>query len=150
LPPHAAYPVKLSANRRYLVDQENAPFLLMGDSPQALTVNLSEADAEMFFADREAHGFNGAWVNLLCGTYTGGRPDASTYDGIIPFTTPGDVSTPNEPFFALDLRVSGQPLIQQRQVDFPGDTGLFCGKRLTGELADVLAGKVSGFVGTCS
>src|SRR5260221_3205027 len=99
-PPHAAYPLKVSANRRYLVDQENVPVLLMGDSPQALTVNISEAEADMFFADREAHGFNGAWVNLLCGTYTGGRPDASTYDGIIPFTTPGDVSTPNEPFFA--------------------------------------------------
>jgi chitodextrinase len=98
--PRPAYPLKVSVNHRYLVDQDNVPFLLMGDSPQALTVNLSEAEAEMFFADRQANGFNGAWVNLLCGTYTGGRPDASTYDGILPFTTPGDISTPNEIFFA--------------------------------------------------
>jgi chitodextrinase len=97
--PRPAYPLKVSLDRRYLVDQENVPFLLMGDSPQALMVNISEAEADMFFADREAHGFNGAWVNLLCGTYTGGRPDASTYDGIVPFTTPGDVSTPNETYF---------------------------------------------------
>jgi chitodextrinase len=125
-PPHAAYPLKVSANRRYLVDQENVPFLLMGDSPQALTVNLSEADAEMFFADREAHGFNGAWVNLLCGTYTGGRPDASTYDGIIPFTTPGDVSTPNEPFF---VRVDHMLSIAARHgivvILDPAETGSF-------------------------
>jgi len=97
--PRRAYPLKVSLDKRYLVDQDNVPFLLMGDSPQALMVNLSEAEADMFFADREVNGFNGAWVNLLCGTYTGGRPDASTYDGIVPFTTPDDVSTPNETYF---------------------------------------------------
>jgi chitodextrinase len=97
--PKRAYPLKVSLDKRFLVDQDNVPFLLMGDSPQALMVNLSEAEADMFFADREVHGFNGAWVNLLCGTYTGGRPDASTYDGIVPFTTPGDVSTPSEIYF---------------------------------------------------
>jgi hypothetical protein len=63
--PRPAYPLRVSLDRRYLVDQENVPFLLMGDSPQALMVNISEAEADMFFADREAHGFNGAWVNLL-------------------------------------------------------------------------------------
>ena len=30
----AAYPLKLSANHRYLVDQKNHPFLIVGDSPQ--------------------------------------------------------------------------------------------------------------------
>ena len=33
------------------------------------------------------HGFNAAWVNLLCGPYTFGRSDASTFDKIQPFTT---------------------------------------------------------------
>jgi chitodextrinase len=92
--------LKVSANGRYLVDQNNVPVLLTGDSPQALTVNLSEAEADAFFTDRQAAGFNVVWVNLLCATYTGGRADGSTYDGIVPFTTPGDVTTPNEAFFA--------------------------------------------------
>lgn len=96
----AAYPLKVSANGRYLVDQRNVPFLLVGDSPQALMVNLSEADADAFLADRHAAGFNAVWVNLLCDTYTGGRADGSTYDGILPFTTPGDLSTPNPAYFA--------------------------------------------------
>lgn len=95
-----AFPLRVSANRRYLVDANGAPFLLLGDSPQALTVNLSEAEAEMFLADRQAAGFDAVWVNLLCATYTGGRPDGSTYDGIVPFTTPDDLSTPNESFFS--------------------------------------------------
>src|SRR5689334_3074195 len=80
------YPLKPSANGRYLVDQANSPCLLMGDSPQALVVNISEAEADGFFADRGSYGFNSAWVNLLCATYTGGRADASTIDGVLPFT----------------------------------------------------------------
>jgi chitodextrinase len=98
-PPSTSYPLKVSANGRYLVDQHDVPFLIAGDSPQALMVNLSEAEADAFFADRQAAGFNLVWVNLLCATYTGGRADGSTYDGIVPFTTPDDVSTPNEAYF---------------------------------------------------
>src|SRR5262245_33567426 len=63
-------------------------------------VNLSEAEADSFFANRQAAGFNLVWINLLCATYTGGRADGSTYDGIVPFTTPGDLATPNESYFA--------------------------------------------------
>lgn len=100
------YPLKPSANGRYLVDQSNAPCLLIGESPQALTVNLTTNDAALFFASRAGHGFNTAWVNLLCATYTGGRADASTIDGILPFTAnvPStgsyDLTKPNEAFFA--------------------------------------------------
>lgn len=135
-PPGVAYPLEVSANGRYLVDQENVPFLLMGDSPQALIVNLSEAEADGFFADREASGFNGVWVNLLCGTYTGGRPDGSTYDGIIPFTTPDDVSTPNDVYFArvddmLDLAARHGLVV----VLDPAETGSFLSVLLSSGLA---------------
>src|SRR5260221_962687 len=94
-PPHAAYPLKVSANRRYLVDQENVPFLLLADSPQALTVNISEAEADMFFAEQEAPGFNADWVNLLCGTYTGRRPPTPRPHRSTSGTTPGAPSCPD-------------------------------------------------------
>jgi hypothetical protein len=42
---------------------------------------------------------------LLCGGYTTCRSDASTYDGIPPFTTAWDFSTPNEAYFAHVDRV---------------------------------------------
>jgi hypothetical protein len=93
------YPLKRSKDGRHLVDQRNLPFLIMGDSPQALIANLSEADAASYFATRQAQGFNTVWINVLCNTYTGCRADGSTYDGILPFTTPGDLSTPNPAYF---------------------------------------------------
>src|SRR5213593_166632 len=94
-----------SADDRRLADASGNPILILGDAPQALTVNLSVAETSTFFATRAAQGFNAAWVNLLCETYTGGRPDATTYDGIPPFlaTLPGgeyDLRFPNEMFFA--------------------------------------------------
>src|SRR5262245_15204160 len=80
------FPLKKSPNGRYLVDQTNAPCLLLGESPQALMVNLTTNEAQMFFTNRAAHGFNTVWVNLLCSIYTGGRTNSSTIDGILPFT----------------------------------------------------------------
>ena len=95
-----AYPLKVGPNGRHLVDQNGKPFLIAGESPQALMVNLSEADAELFFANRQSHGFNAVWINLLCRKGTGGRADGTTYDGVSPFQTPGDLATPNEAYFA--------------------------------------------------
>jgi hypothetical protein len=98
--PPAAYPLKKSANGRGLVDSNGAPFLLAGDAPQALMVKLTEADADLYFSNRVAHGFNAVWINLLCRPGTGGRKDGATYDGIPPFTATDDLSTPNEAYFA--------------------------------------------------
>src|ERR1700744_5943830 len=105
-----AYPVKVSANRRYLVDQNNTPFLIAGDSPQGLISRLNEKEIDDFFADRQRYGFNTmGWVAVLCA----GRDFitniyATTPDGIRPFTgflhgkqdhTYYDLSKPNEAYF---------------------------------------------------
>jgi hypothetical protein len=66
-----AYPLKVSANGRYPVDQKGTPFLIAGESPQALMVNLTEKDAELFFANRRSHGFNTSTVTVL---YPSGSP----------------------------------------------------------------------------
>lgn len=99
------YPLKNSANGRYLVDQNNAPFLLIGDTAWNLVVNISEAEAALYFANRQAAGFNAVMMDLLCGAYTEARADSSTYDGILPFTahiTPAsyNLAAPNETYFA--------------------------------------------------
>jgi hypothetical protein len=103
----ASYPLKISGtNPHILVDQNNVPFLMVGDSPQALIVNLTVSESAAYLADRAAHGFNTLWVNLLCVKYTGGRADGSLLDGTKPFThtlsgtSYYDLTTPNEAYFA--------------------------------------------------
>jgi hypothetical protein len=106
----AAYPLKLSENHRYLVDQNGKPFLMVGDTPQGLMGRLTEPDAEYYFADREAHGFNTlGWIDVMCaGNDYPTNKDAATPDGIKPFTgyvaggsdfTHYDLSKPNEAYF---------------------------------------------------
>ena len=86
--------LRVGPTGRYLVDQNGAPFLITGESPQALIGDLTESDAQLFFAKRRAQGFNTVWINLLCNDLHGVPADGSTWDGIAPFTTPGDFSTP--------------------------------------------------------
>jgi hypothetical protein len=51
-----AYPLKASANNRYLVDQNDVPFLMVGDSPQVLIGNLSPLEAAFFIENRRRYG----------------------------------------------------------------------------------------------
>lgn len=107
---HPSFPLKLSANKRYLVDQNDTPFLIVADSPQGLMGRLTEEEAESYFADREAQGFNAlGWIDVACAGYDYPANNyAATTDGIRPFTAflPGgsdynfyDLSKPNEAYF---------------------------------------------------
>lgn len=93
------YPLKASANGRYLVDQNNVPFLIMGDSPQGFMA-LSPADQQTYLSSRSQAGVNAIWVSLLCTTYGSICPSFNGYGNVVPFTTQGDLSTPNATYFA--------------------------------------------------
>jgi hypothetical protein len=103
----ASYPLKISStNPHILVDQNDVPFLVVGDSPHSLWVNLTSSESAFYLANRAAHGINSLWVNLLIIRPIEGRADGSLLDGTKPFTNtmPGtsyfDLSTPNEAYFA--------------------------------------------------
>jgi hypothetical protein len=93
------YPLKMSENRRYLIDQDGHPFLIRGDSPHSLIVNLTYTDADFYFSTISGYGINSVWIELVCNDYCGGRKDASTYNGVYPFTRTGDLTSPNETYF---------------------------------------------------
>ena len=94
------YPLKVSGNNRYLVDQNNTPFLMVGDSPQNFITNLSQKEAAAFMANRRSYGINTLWINLLCiFTNASCNMEAKTFDGIVPFLIPGDIATPNPAYF---------------------------------------------------
>jgi Protein of unknown function (DUF4038) len=77
----STHAVQVGPTGRYLVDQNNVPFILVGDRPQAIIGKSSVAQADQYFADRQAHGFNALWINL-CNSYTYCNADGTTFDGI--------------------------------------------------------------------
>jgi hypothetical protein len=92
-----AFPLKLSADQRYLVDQKDRPFLVIGDSPWSLIVEPSPAQVDLYLDDRAAKGFNLLLVNLLEHKFSSQPPKLR--DGMAPFAFKGDFATPNEHYF---------------------------------------------------
>ena len=97
-PASRIYPLKLQANKRYLIDQNNAPFLMQGDAAWSLIVQLNDANVEQYLKNRRQKGFNAIMVNLIEHKFCNHPP--LNFAGEGPFTTPGDFSTPNEKYFA--------------------------------------------------
>lgn len=109
-----AYPLKISKNGRYLVDQNGKPFRIQGDSAQSLIANLTYAEADQYLSDRQKKGFNTVNVNLIEAKFALHAP--ANRNGDAPFTKPGDFSTPNEAYFAfadsmIDLAASKGMLV---------------------------------------
>ncbi len=102
------FPLRASPNGRYLVDAGGNPFLMVGDAPQSLIVDLTVSEAVDFLASRRTNGFNTLWINLLLGR-SGGRLDGSLVDGTRPFTgtEPNnyDFATPREAWFTYADRI---------------------------------------------
>ena len=99
-----AYPLKVSADHRYLVDQNNQPTFLIGDAPHCLLTMMWETNAAAWLNNRGTNGYNALWVEILAGNYVGGRSDASMLDGTKPFTnyisgSVYDLTTPNPVYF---------------------------------------------------
>src|SRR4051812_43614661 len=63
--PLARYPVKISADRRRLIDADGRPFLIQGDTAWSLIANLQFDEAVRYLDDRHAKGFNTIIVNLI-------------------------------------------------------------------------------------
>jgi hypothetical protein len=96
--PMARYPLRISPDRRRLLDADNRPFLVQGDTAWSLIANLDYADAIRYLDDRRAKGFNAIIVNLIEHLFS--RDPPRDRAGREPFTTPGDMSTPNDAYFA--------------------------------------------------
>lgn len=101
------FPLAVSSNGRFLQTAAGTPFLMVGDSPQSLIGNLTEASADSYFTDRVAHGFNTLWINLLCDDYTFCSTNGKSLDGsgTAPFTSGSgpssyNIALPSSSYFA--------------------------------------------------
>ncbi|MBV9945487.1 MAG: DUF4038 domain-containing protein [Myxococcales bacterium] len=98
LPRPAAFPLRLSPDRRYVVDWKGEPFLVQGDAAWSLIAKLTDEDAETYLEDRRRRRFDAVLVSLIEHKFTS-RPPANAY-GQAPFARPGDFTAPNEAYFA--------------------------------------------------
>ena len=108
------YPLKVSKNGRYLVDQSDKPFRIQGDSAQSLIANLTYSEADAYLSNRQAKGFNTVNINLLEHKFAAKAP--ANLHGDVPFTRSEDFSSPNEAYFAfadsiIDLAASKGMLV---------------------------------------
>jgi Protein of unknown function (DUF4038)/Putative collagen-binding domain of a collagenase/Fibronectin type III domain len=106
-----AYPLKMSVNKRYLVDSSNAPTLMIGDAPHSIVVNLATNDVVTYMTNRGSNGVNTLWIELLCDYYTRGygSEGSANYgrdiNGNNPFTDTlsggyYDLTTPNPAYWS--------------------------------------------------
>jgi len=92
------FPVRVSANGRHLVDASGRPFLIHGDTAWILIAQLTKDETEEYLENRRQKGFNTILVSLGESDFPN-NPAKNKY-GDPMFTTPRDLSTPNENFFA--------------------------------------------------
>lgn len=102
----AEFPLKVSDNGRFLVDQKGEPFLVVGDTAWSLIAQLGDEDIDRYLEDRQKRGFNSIIVNLIEHRFSMSPP--KTRAGLAPFTTTGDFSTPNPAYFDFAHKVVEQ------------------------------------------
>ncbi len=88
------FPLKVSENHRYLVDQKGVPFLYHADTAWQMLWKLTKADTEQYLNNRKQKGFTAIQVQLLPH-----RVHQTNRDGQNPFLSPGDFSRPNPAYF---------------------------------------------------
>ena len=100
--PAPAYPLKISANGRYLEDQGGTPFLWVGESVWTAAASMTPAQMDLYLDNRRAKGFSVAQVMLIATLFAKNAPNDAA--GHPPFTStlsPGvfDMTTPNAAYF---------------------------------------------------
>ncbi len=89
-----AFPLKVSENHRYLVDQKDEPFFVMGDTPWFIQKQQIE-DVRLIMDDRIAKGFNTLFLELLDDANI---PSVDAH-GVVAFDPPTDVTRPVEAYW---------------------------------------------------
>jgi hypothetical protein len=94
------FPLKSSANKKFLVDQKNNPVFLHGTASWRLGYNVSYTEAKNYLADRKTKGFNTMIIEItpdLGGNQPSYGNQPNLYGEYI--FADADVSKPNEKFF---------------------------------------------------
>jgi len=88
-----SWPLKVSSDGRHLETQDGTPFLYTADTSWTMLSMLSVADAKKYISLRKAQGFNAIQTMATGWRRTGSGPRGAFFEA-------GDVTQPNESFFA--------------------------------------------------
>jgi len=80
-----AFPLKVSGNGRYLVDQNGVPFPILGDAGWETSHNLTPADQAFYLTDRTGRGFNAVLQEAIDHKFNASKPPEDIV-GNLPFT----------------------------------------------------------------
>lgn len=100
----AVFPLSVGGSGHLLLDKAGRPFWLQGDAAWSLIAQLTDSQIVTYLDDRAAKGFNAILVNAIEHKFADNAPN--DINGTPPFTTPNDLSTPNEAYFSrLDTMI---------------------------------------------
>jgi len=101
------FPIKVAANGRTLCDQNGTPWPLLCDAGWGMLAYLNPTQQATYFSTRATQGFTAVMFCAPGGVYVAGYNNFQSYDGQVPFTTAGDISTPNANYWAeVDAAIS--------------------------------------------
>ncbi len=80
-----AYPLKYNAGQHYLVDQNNVPYFIQGDSPWYLTEYITSSNVDWYLSNRWAQGFNSVILDITAPQLSDWNVQTNLY-GQNPFT----------------------------------------------------------------
>jgi hypothetical protein len=136
------YPLGVSGDGRYLVDQDGKPFRIQGDAGWSAIANLTSAEQDAYLADRAAKGFNVVLASLFERKFASRAPNLR--DGTAPFTTVGNLSTVNPTYlgFAASFvdKAAARGLVVMLDVMYLGYGGAGSGEGWYDVLASSSAG----------
>jgi hypothetical protein len=87
------WPLSVHSSGRYLVDPRGTPFLIHGDTPWSLAVQLTNAEIDTYLIDRQAKRFNAILLNAIEHNFTSQTPAYRNVDGVDPFSSMTDFAS---------------------------------------------------------
>lgn len=82
----SVFPLEIHTSSRYLIQSNGTPFLMVGDTPWSIPVQLTNTQIDTYLADRAAKGCTAILFNAIEKTYSSQTPVYNNVDGIAPFT----------------------------------------------------------------
>jgi Protein of unknown function (DUF4038)/Putative collagen-binding domain of a collagenase len=89
------YPLTVSDDGRYLVDQRGEPWRVQADAGWLMSSQATPDEVDQYLSTRQAQGFNSFYLAAMVhpGGYDAAPHAPDNYAGDPPFATPGDFST---------------------------------------------------------